>query len=87
MLSAGSMAIDTCCSVPGATMAPSTCPSGSQRPDFKAVSAVPEVLSPAVPLGAAFMVGPGLGKGSSLGGIANSARGPGDRLAGTRLRV
>ena len=33
------------------------------------------------------MVGPGLGKGSSLGGIANSARGPGDRLAGTRLRV
>ena len=68
-------------------MSSSSCPGNNERPDFKAVSPVPEVVSPAVPLGAVSAAGPDLGKGLSLGLVAANARGPGDQLAGTRLRV
>jgi hypothetical protein len=68
-------------------MAPSSCPAGSERPDFKAVTSVPEVLSPAVALGAVSVTGPNTSNGRFLGLVPASARGSGDRLAGTRLRV
>jgi hypothetical protein len=81
------MSMDSCCTRSGATMSPSSCPGPNERPDFKAVSAVPDVVSPAVPLSAASVFGPDLRKGQSFGLISANARGPGDRLAGTRLRV
>jgi len=84
---ADAMAMDSCCVVPGATMSSSSCPGNGERPDFKAVSAVPEVVSSAVPLGAVSAAGPDLGGGRSCRFISANARGPGDQLAGTRLRV
>ena len=48
----GTMSMGECCTLPGAAMSSSSCPGPDQRPDFKATSTVPEVISPAVPLGA-----------------------------------
>ena len=81
------MSMGSCCGEPSTTMSSSSCPTGDQRPDFKATSAVPEVISPAVPLGAACTLGPNLGRGWGLCFISANARGPGDLLAGTRLRI
>jgi hypothetical protein len=84
---AAAVPMGSCCSQPGATMSQSSCPGNNERPDFKAISAIPDVVSPAVPLGAAPASGLDLHKGRSFGLISASARGPGDLLAGTRLRV
>lgn len=81
------MTMGSCCNPSGATMSRSSCPGNNDRPDFKATSAVPDVVSPAVPLGTAVAVTTDPGKGRVHGFIQASARGPGDQLAGTRLRV
>jgi len=80
------MSMDSCCSMSGPTMKSSQCPSGSERPDFKATSGVPEAVSPAVPLGAASLVGPAAAK-RATGLLTLELAAPGDRLAGTRLLV
>jgi hypothetical protein len=84
---AGAMPMGSCCTQPGATMSQSSCPGNNERPDCKGVCAIRDVVSSAVPLGAAPVFGPDLQKGRSFGFISASARGPGDLLAGTRLRV
>jgi hypothetical protein len=84
---ATAMSMGSCCAQPGATMSESSCPGNNERPDFKAVSAVPDVVSPAVPLGIASAFGSDPGKGGAAGCVVANARGPGDLLAGTRLRV
>jgi hypothetical protein len=81
------MSMGSCCDESGQTMSSSSCPTGDQRPDFKATAAVPEVFSCAVPLGVACTLGPNLGRGWGYCFISASARGPGDLLAGTRLRI
>jgi hypothetical protein len=83
---AGSMTMDDCCDVPGTTMQSSSCPTGSEKPDFKATSGVPEVVSPAVPLGAVALLDPA-GPRRAVATLSANARGPGDQLAGTRLRI
>jgi hypothetical protein len=81
------MSMGSCCTQPGSTLSQSSCPGADERPDFKAVSAIPDVIAPAVALGAAPVFGPALHKGRSFGFVSASARGPGDLLAGIRLRV
>jgi hypothetical protein len=84
---AGAMSMSSCCAQPGVTMSQSSCPGPDQRPDFKAISSVPEVVSPAVPLGVASLIGPDLSAGYAPASAAANARGPGDLLAGVRLLI
>jgi hypothetical protein len=78
--------MSACCASGGSMMA-GGCATQHERPNFAATASVPDLVAPAVFVGAVASLTDDPSSGRPAGVVAASSRSPGDTLAGTRLRI